>query len=46
MMRYCWAHEGSVGFVISQDGDVRAMIKYEYELIICEKNKIAGIYFY
>jgi hypothetical protein len=26
MMRYCVRHQGSLGFVVSQDGDVRAMM--------------------
>jgi formylmethanofuran dehydrogenase subunit B len=26
MMRYCAASHGAVGFVVSQDGDVRAII--------------------
>jgi hypothetical protein len=34
MMRYCWQYPGTVGFVISQDGDVRAMTKCDDKLII------------
>jgi hypothetical protein len=34
MMRYCAQVPGSLGFVISQDGDIRAMIQIEGELII------------
>ena len=29
MMRYCFAHSGSLGFVISQDGEIRAMTREE-----------------
>jgi hypothetical protein len=34
MMRYCNAHPGSVGFVISQDGDVWAMTKVNDDLVV------------
>lgn len=36
MMRYCSKHEGSIGFVISQDGDIRAITKVNDKLIIWE----------
>jgi hypothetical protein len=36
MMRYCWAVPGSVGFVISQDGDVRVMTRRGDELLVWE----------
>lgn len=36
MMRYCDRHPGSIGFVISQDGDVRAMTKTTNGLIVWE----------
>ena len=34
MMRYCNAYPGSVGFVISQDGDIRGMTKVGDSLVI------------
>jgi hypothetical protein len=34
MMRYCNSHAGSVGFVISQDGDIRAMTKVGQDLVV------------
>ena len=34
MMRYCHSHAGSVGFVISQDGDIRAMAKVGQDLVV------------
>jgi hypothetical protein len=34
MMRYCNSYTGSVGFVISQDGDIRAMTKVEGDLVV------------
>jgi len=36
MMRYCAKHPGSVGFVISQDGDVRVMTLVAETLVIWE----------
>jgi len=36
MMRYCAKYPGSVGFVISQDGDVRVMTHVEGRLIVWE----------
>lgn len=36
MIRYCWAHPGSLGFVVSQDGDVRAIMRIRSRLIIWE----------
>ena len=34
MMRYCISYPGSVGFVISQDGDVRAMTTIANDLVV------------
>ncbi len=34
MMRYCNSYPGSIGFVISQDGDIRAMTKVGDDLVI------------
>lgn len=34
MMRYCYEHPESVGFVVSQDGDVRAMTRVGPHLIV------------
>lgn len=36
MMRYCNRHPGSIGFVISQDGDVRAITKTAAGLVVWE----------
>jgi len=36
MMRYCAKFPGSVGFVISQDGDVRVMTSVDGRLVIWE----------
>jgi hypothetical protein len=37
MMRYCYAHPGAVGLVISQDGEIRAMTKVSSKLIMWEQ---------
>ena len=36
MMRYCFANPGSVGFVVSQDGDIRAMARLAGRLVLWE----------
>jgi hypothetical protein len=40
MMRYCFQHPGSIGFVISQDGEVRVITKVEERLILWENVKL------
>ena len=45
MMRYCWNYSGVVGFVISQDGDVRAMTKYDHKLIIWDNIRLQAYTF-
>ena len=40
MMRHCGAHPGSVGFVISQDGDVRAMLKVKNDVVMWDNVKL------
>jgi hypothetical protein len=37
MMRYCWTIPGSLGLVISQDGDVRAMLRLDDSLAMWEQ---------
>ena len=36
MMRYCYSNPGSIGFVISQDGDVRAITRLGSRLVLWE----------
>ena len=36
MMLYCWNVPGSVGFVLSQDGDVRVMTRLADEVVVWE----------
>jgi len=40
MMRYCAAVPGSVGFVVSQDGDVRAVTQVGDQLVVWENIKL------
>jgi sensor domain DACNV-containing protein len=40
MMRYCFAHPDSIGFVISQDGDIRAMTMVGDELIMWDNVQV------
>ncbi|PEC77389.1 hypothetical protein COK54_13125 [Bacillus cereus] len=41
MMRYCYTHPKSIGFVISQDGDIRAITNVNGKVIMWENIKIA-----
>ena len=43
MMRYCFAHHGSLGFVISQDGEIRAMTRVGARLIIWENLEVLSV---
>jgi hypothetical protein len=40
MMRYCYAVPGSVGFVVSQDGEVRAMTRINNALVFWENIRL------
>lgn len=40
MMRYCWKYPGSVGFVMSQDGDVRVMTRVAKSLVVWDNIKL------
>ena len=40
MMRYCDANPGAVGFVVSQDGDVRAIAKVGNDLVMWERVRL------
>lgn len=39
MFSYCWNHEGSLGFVVSQDMDIRAITRIDDKLIMWENIK-------
>lgn len=40
MFSYCWNNENCVGFVVSQDGDIRAIKKVKNKIIIWENIKV------
>jgi hypothetical protein len=40
MMRYCMAHRNSVGFVVSQDGEIRAFTRVKERLIMWENLQV------
>ena len=39
MIAYCWEHPGSLGIVVSQDGDIRVFSRIEDKLIMWENIK-------
>jgi len=43
MMRYCFQHQDSIGFVISQDRDIRAMMAIDRKLVLWENIKVQYI---
>ncbi|MDB6120205.1 MAG: hypothetical protein JWO08_3986 [Verrucomicrobiaceae bacterium] len=43
MMRYCNKHPGSLGFVVSQDGDVRAITKTQQGLVVWENIRLQEV---
>ncbi|HSG70369.1 MAG TPA: hypothetical protein VLA12_08130 [Planctomycetaceae bacterium] len=44
MMRYCNRHAESLGFVVSQDGDIRAIVKHRGQLILWENINVQLAY--
>ena len=40
VMRHCWAHPGSLGFVVSQDGDVRAITRVTNQVVLWDDIKL------
>ncbi len=40
MFSYCWTNKGSLGFVISQDGDIRAITRINDKLIMWENIRV------
>lgn len=42
MMRYCFKHPGSIGFVISQDGDVRVITRLHDRSVVWENIRLQG----
>jgi hypothetical protein len=43
MMRFCYSRPGSVGFVVSQDGDVRAMARVGNRLVLWEDIRLRRV---
>jgi hypothetical protein len=44
MMRYCFANPKSIGFVISQDGEIRVMTKVKKSLVMWENLKVLSFF--
>jgi sensor domain DACNV-containing protein len=44
MMRYCYFNNGSIGFVISQDGEIRAITRKGKKLILWENIRVQGFH--
>jgi hypothetical protein len=44
MMRYCYAHPKSIGFVISQDGEIRAMTRVAGKLTMWENLQVFSFF--
>ena len=42
MFRYCYSHPAAVGFVISQDGDIRAVTRVEDRVVMWNNIKLSG----
>jgi hypothetical protein len=43
MLRYCGAHESAVGFVVSQDGDVRTITKVNEAVILWDRTRLQSV---
>jgi len=43
MMRYCFAHPGTLGFVISRDGEIRAMTRVQGRLVMWENLAVLSV---
>jgi hypothetical protein len=40
MVRQCWKDPRSVGFVVSQDGDVRAVTRHDGKIVVWESIRL------
>jgi hypothetical protein len=45
MMRYCFSQPSSLGFVVSQDGDIRALMRMRDEIVMWDNLKIQSVWF-
>ena len=43
MLRYCATNPNSVGFIISQDGDVRAATQFESQVLLWDNIRIQSV---
>lgn len=44
MFSYCWSNPGSLGFVVSQDGDIRAITTVNGRLVMWENIKVQRLF--
>ena len=40
MMRYCFSHPSTLGFIVSQDGDIRAVMRVRNEIVMWDNLKV------
>jgi len=45
MMRYCFSHPSSLGFVVSQDGNIRALMRVRGEIVMWDNLKVRSVWF-
>lgn len=43
MLRYCGSHEKAVGFVVSQDGDVRTITKVNEAVVLWDRTRLQSV---
>ena len=43
MLRYCGVHENAVGFVVSQDGDVRTITKVDEDVVLWDRTRLQSV---
>jgi hypothetical protein len=43
MLRYCGVHENAIGFVVSQDGDVRTITKVEDAVLLWDRTRLQSV---
>ncbi len=44
MMRHCMAHKNALGFVVSQDGEIRAMTRIEGRIVMWENLQVLSLW--
>jgi hypothetical protein len=45
ILRYCFAYPASLGFVVSQDGDIRALMRVRSEVVMWDNLKVQSVWF-